>query len=874
MQKDRVIQSSLKNGLTVLVCPKKDAAKVSIQLWYNVGSKHEKNGEKGIAHFIEHMIFKGTQKLSESDINLAVSKLSGYCNAFTSYDYTGYLFDIPVANWDKVLPIMADCMQHCTFKQEHLNSEVKAVIQELKMYRDNYSATLAEEMVKSIFEAHPYHHPIIGYKQDLWTVSRDILIDFYKKHYTPDNAAIVVVGDVDPEEVYKKVEAEFGSIAPGKGWNREKFYTNEDIKSKAVKIYRDVQLPISTMAFTIPGIVECDEFLFDAFAYILANGRGSRLYKLLVDDLQLVAGVNAYVYDLFDKAILFVEFHAKKEEDIDLIAQHIQKVIDDIALNGISTEEASRSQRLAQIEFQQMLEDTQRQAYAIGKSFVATQDPNSPFLYGHIELEKLAERIKNLAKEHFQSVVCHRGDILSIPKESLSLWKKLQEKSDKEDAEILGAKQRDGVVEEGDYVHTISLNEKPSRAYEKPESIILDNGLEVLWFHSDEVETVECLLDYKTTFSYDPKELQGLGYIASKLLLEGTKNLPGQEFSKEAESCGMVFSASPGHISTAFLGKDLEKGLSLLSGILTGASLEEDALKKVKNKMLMQLKSFWDTPTTFGVQLARDIIYKGHPYSNMILGSEDSLNKISRNDVLDFYKKMISPKGARLSLVGNLKGFDVKKIISETMGDWQGDVVEEVSFPALTTVKKEEIISKMNRDQVVLVFAGLSIDRFHEDYDKILLFDQIFTGGSLRSMSSKLFQLREQSGLFYTIGGSLLFGAGSQPGMILIKTIVSGDRIVEAERVIAQEIDNAIDTITQDELEEAKNALFNTFDLLYESNEQKASSFLFLRKYDLPFDYFEKRVETLRKITVAQVQEAVKKILSSEKLVRVKIGRL
>ena len=151
MQSKRVIQTKLSNGLTVLVCPKKDAEKVSIQLWYNVGSKHEKSGEKGIAHFIEHMIFKGTTTLTESDINLTVSKLSGSCNAFTSYDYTGYLFDIPVANWDKVLPIMADCMSNCSFKQEHLNSEVKAVIQELKMYKDNYGATLAETMITNLF---------------------------------------------------------------------------------------------------------------------------------------------------------------------------------------------------------------------------------------------------------------------------------------------------------------------------------------------------------------------------------------------------------------------------------------------------------------------------------------------------------------------------------------------------------------------------------------------------------------------------------------------------------------------------------------------------------------------------------------------------
>src|ERR1700722_10779772 len=122
MKKPKIFTNKLDNGLNILVVEKNNIPKVSIQLWYNVGSKDEKSGEKGIAHFIEHMIFKGTKKLSESDINLITHKLSGTCNAFTSYDYTGYLFDLPTQNWHESLPIMADCMRNCTFKPEFLNS--------------------------------------------------------------------------------------------------------------------------------------------------------------------------------------------------------------------------------------------------------------------------------------------------------------------------------------------------------------------------------------------------------------------------------------------------------------------------------------------------------------------------------------------------------------------------------------------------------------------------------------------------------------------------------------------------------------------------------------------------------------------------------
>jgi zinc protease len=874
MQNDRVIQTKLNNGLTLLVCPKKDAAGVSVQLWYNVGSKHEKDGQRGIAHFIEHMIFKGTEKLKESDVDLVIGKLSGDCNAFTSYDYTGYLFNIPVANWDKSLPIMADCMENCSFKQEHLNSELKAVIQELKMYKDDYASTLHEAMVTNLFESHPYHYPIIGYKQDLWSVSRETLLAFYKKYYTPDNAVLVIVGDVDPKDVHAKVEKEFAHIPAGNGWNEEKFYINDDVKNKSIRLYRDLKQSISLVSYLMPGVATKNEFELESFAYVLANGRGSRLYKLLVDELQLVVNVKAFAYDLFDKVIFFVEFSPKKESDIELIIQFIQKELDAIAEHGPSLLEVQRAQRFAQIDSQQMLQDTERQAYAIGKSFVATQDPMYPFVYGDVTTEELAEKIQGLARNYCNEVSRNQGDVRAIPESQMEALDKLQQASDEEDSLFLDAKERESDVEDGQYVHSVVLNDKVTSEHSKPSNVQLANGVELLWFDSDVVDIVECQLDWKANHFYDDEQQQGLGYIVSRMLLEGTKNYPGQKFSDETESYGMFFSVTPGHVSVTFLKQDVEKGLSLLAEMLTNADFQEASLVKIKEQVTLQLKKFWDTPSSFSLQLARDLVYQQHPYHKLALGSKESIATITLQDCIDYYKKMVTPQGARLAIVGNLAGQDMQTIVEKTVGQWQGGQVESLQYPALQALKKQEISSYINRDQIVLCFVGLSIDRHNEDYDKILLFDQIFAGSVLSSMSTRLFKLRQQSGLFYTISGSLLYGAGAQPGMVLIKTIVSNDRVDEAQKAIINEIDEAINTVSEEELQGAKRVLINSFDTLYESNEQKASTFLFLKKYNLPFDYFEKRVETLQKITVEQVQAAVRKILSSDKLAIIKVGRV
>jgi len=206
------------------VYPLSATSKVSTQLWYHVGSKDKCSGEKGLTHFLEHMLFKGTERMAESDINLFSHKLSGYCNAFTSYDTTIYLFDMPSQHWHVVLPVFVDCMQHARLDQEHINSELKTVIQELKMYRDEYSGHLFDELVSTIFADHPYHYPTIGFKHNLWNLKREALSQFYRTHYIPNNATLVIVGNVNPDEVYRCVKMEFGGLKGNPDYKKRVFY--------------------------------------------------------------------------------------------------------------------------------------------------------------------------------------------------------------------------------------------------------------------------------------------------------------------------------------------------------------------------------------------------------------------------------------------------------------------------------------------------------------------------------------------------------------------------------------------------------------------------------------------------------------------------
>lgn len=872
---NKVSKHVLSNGLTVLAVSQKIIPKVSIQLWYNVGSKDEKQSEKGIAHLIEHMIFKGTEKLSESDINLITHKLSGSCNAFTSHDYTGYMFDFPSQNWSEALNILADCMKNCTFKKEFLDSEFKAVIQELKMYKDDYVTSIIENMFPGIFYDHPYLHPIIGYKQDLWNLNRQELVNFYKKHYIPNNAALIVVGDVDAKEVFDLAEKAFGEILPELSYKKDKFYHTVDLRSTSVTLYRELKQPIILLAFVIPGIREKKDYLVEAFSWILGNGKGSRLYKKLVDEMQLLTELETFAYDLFEYSLFFIKLQPKKLDDLDKILGIIKSEIEDLALNGSTPAELKRAIKKTEVEYLHLMENTQKQAYGIGKYFLATSNEN--YIYEFVDYPKdndLNEEIKQLAINYFRPSSMHIGKVLPVDSKEKPICKIIQDISDQEDAKVLRGRLREAEVEGGVAVNLIKSKEAKAFEFPKAEKFYLSNGLKVLYAYNDYLPKIDLILDFKAKFYYDPDVHQGIENFVFDMFLEGTEKYNATTFADILESNGMLFSATNGQIKMSMLQDDLEKGLELLNEILCKLSIEETAVEKIRAQILSDIDNYWDSPTEFFSQIARETVYKDHPFSKSPIGSDKSISYISRDDLKSYYKKYISPKGARLSVVGNVDIKNLKQNLEKYLGSWIGQEIPDLNFVKLDFVKKKEINYPIVRDQVVLGYVGLSVDRRSPEYDKLLLFDQIFGGGVLGSMSSRLFDLRERTGLFYTISGSVINKATKQPGMIVIKTLVSNDSLADAQKVIENAIDTVADTLEPQELIDAKNALINSLVDNFATSLNIAQAILAQDFYDFPDNYFDIRAQELSSISLEQVQHVVKKYLSNDKLAKIRIGRV
>ncbi len=360
----------------------------------------------------------------------------------------------------------------------------------------------------------------------------------------------------------------------------------------------------------------------------------------------------------------------------------------------------------------------------------------------------------------------------------------------------------------------------------------------------------------------------------NRVLLEGTKNYTADTLADALESRGIIFKAFPGGAAMSMLKDDFEYGLDLLLEILTNATFDPSAIEKVRTQIFADIKGFWDDPNSFAGQLIKNIMYDGHPYSKDALGTHESIAAITRQDLMAFYQKYISPDDMRIAIVGDIADYDMATIVTNKLDGWSRVEVPDLEFPQLPLVHAHEVNYPINRDQVVLCMAGLSIARTDENFDKLFLFDQIFGGGVLGSMASRLFELREQSGLFYTIQGSVTVQSSEQPGLAMIKTIVSLDRLKEAEKAIKKTIDTVPDSLQPVELEEAKRAVLSSLINNFETNFGTAKSFIFLDRYNFPTDYFDKRESMLAPITVEQVRDAAKKVLRNDRMVTLRIGRV
>jgi zinc protease len=291
-------EKQLANGMRVIVKEDHRAPTVVHMVWYRAGAMDEVDGYSGVAHVLEHMMFKGTQKVKAGEFNKIVAEAGGRDNAFTSLDYTAYFQIVPKAALPKMMELEADRMAHLSFKPEDFASEIKVVMEERRMRtEDNPQSLVHEALYAAAFKAHPYRRPIIGWMDDLEHMSWQDAIDWYHHWYAPNNAYLLVVGDVDHDKVFRDAERTYGHVKARPLPLRKPQNEPEQTGIKRVTVKAPAKLPYLSMVWKVPKLHDVDKdreiFALEVLAGVLDGTESARLQKNLVRVQKVAQSVGA-----------------------------------------------------------------------------------------------------------------------------------------------------------------------------------------------------------------------------------------------------------------------------------------------------------------------------------------------------------------------------------------------------------------------------------------------------------------------------------------------------------------------------------------------------------------------------------------------------
>jgi zinc protease len=363
-----VREYTLANGLKVLMTEDHTSPIAVFQIWYRVGSRDEVSGRTGMSHLLEHMMFKGTPKYGPKVLSRTVGRYGGNDNAGTSRDFTYYHQVLPSDRIELSLQFESDRMRNLILDEKETSAE-RSVVMEERRWRleDDPQGSLLEGVVAEAFMVHPYRWPVIGWMPDLASIGREDLAAYYRRYYSPDNAVIVISGDIDPDELMGKITDCFSAIEPGP--ERESFVSAEPPQrgERRVKLRREAELPHIIAVYHAPSFPHGDSAALEVLATILSEGKSSRLYRSLVYEKKLALNASASYSGLYkDPFLFFLEATAAPGQDVSELEQALYAEVERIKAEPPSEFELQKAKNQIEASFVMDQDSVFLQAQVIG----------------------------------------------------------------------------------------------------------------------------------------------------------------------------------------------------------------------------------------------------------------------------------------------------------------------------------------------------------------------------------------------------------------------------------------------------------------------------------------------------------------------------
>lgn len=864
----QVHETSLENGLRVLLKQDNALPVVTVMLWYRTGSGNEAGYPTGIAHFLEHMLFKGSKTFPKGEIDRLTLSCGGENNAFTWLDYTAYYFNFTADRWEIALEIEADRMHSCLLDSQELESERQIILEEWRTSRDDPEEKLWEAVQSEALKLHPYRHPVLGYPEDIRRIDSTVLRSYYQDWYHPNNATLVIVGDIQPDQALDRVRHYFGALPAGRlpprPWVTEPFPEHE---RRLVLRQKDVSLPRLAVAWPAPALTHPDYYALTLLQYILAEGFSSLLYQTLVDSQQVATDVDASGFETAQPYLFWVMVDGHSGVPLEQTEKALFEQLESLQQGAWDPAHLLKARHQILTDFHLSQETTEDQAEVLGEL-----DSLSHWRL----LEQFVPRILAVEPQEITRVA---REWLAPERRTVG-WL-LPETTDTEEEPLCSGSN----LKVGERTHTRPESSRVVHFAEKPlpkphlwfpslpaECRRLSNGMTLLVHENFRNPLLSLEIFVPAGSLRDPQGQQGLANLTATLLIKGTRLHPGLELHRFLESLGGSITVSTG-LSGVFLGIEIlaehvQVALNLAHEILTDPALAELELEREKRLILSDLEAAEEQASYLASREFYQAIYGSFPAAWPETGLIQTVAPLGIAQVRDFYHGAYGSQGAILAVSGAVRADDTLAQLEALWEDWTPAPVPAPSPdpPRLQTQRILRQIRLKGKEQCQVYLGHLGVTRRDPDFVALQILDLILGAGP--GFTSRLpARLREQEGLAYNVGASVTGSAGIWPGVFMAWLETRPEGVEVGIRAMEEEISRLLqDGVTPHELDQARVYLSGRLPFRFETNDQRVGFLIQREIYGWPEDHLQQHWRALEALTPERVLEAARKHLRLERM--------
>lgn len=821
----------LPNGQTLVIQEIKNNPIVTIDTWVKTGSINENDSNSGVAHFLEHLFFKGTKKHPVGEFDKILESKGAIVNAATSKDFTHYYITIPSEYFEEALELHADMLTDPQIPRKELEKERKVVLEEIAKDGNNPSKKVFENLNSLLYTHHPYKRKVIGSADVISTIRREEILEFFNKYYIPTNMTTLIIGNVDTAKTLDTVSKYFN--AEYKKFSSNNYKKEHPLTSQRRNIeYVDTQTGYLMIGFRGANINENDTFALDVLAQILGGGKSSKLYKNIKEQKGIAFSIGASNASYRDDGVFYISSNF-----VPANAEKLEKAIFDeikqIQKYGVTEEELLSAKKTIEQDTYYSRESTSDISTELG--YIMT-------LSGNADLYK--NYIPNIHKVTAKDVQTVAEKYLGVNKSAVSL-----------------------VLPKGiNNANTDTINEHNATKIAEHNDMIkyqIDNNATLIInpHQNNDIIAINIFAKGGTFLENIPGE----GNLTAATMLKGTKKYSGQELALLMEENGIKISPSKQEdyfeIAIQTTIPQLDLTFDILNEILNNALFDDYEIEKMRSEMLNKIKQSRDIPMNIALDNYKDLLFENSNYSISSKVLEKSLPKINRENIIKYYNKIFDSKNIIISVNGNV---NAQKLINEF-----GTLFRDKDQPkfAYSNYKVSKLLTMKNVSKTIpdletaWLFLGWQTAGINDKKDFVVLkiINTMLGGG----MSSRMYKnLREQDGLAYQLGS--IYKPYALGGNFMTYIGTNPETLEYSKSKIFAEIERLkMEFVSDSELKDTKDRLKGGFIIALETNSDKASNVGVFETLGFGYDFLDEYIKMVDEVTASDIIRVANKYFNN-----------